>query len=372
VRTSSLLSLTLFSLFLALYPANDIDYRGFKIARQLAMHYSETVAAVYTSHAADLPAPQALKHKDAWLKYQIAKLTGARFPWLSFVYKSSDFHAADMNIADVDADPVPESKSKVARTRKSDIELEEREAIGAAPGQEEEQEKGQVLRRHDFAEGVIARRPQTLAYGLCDSPVGLLAFLLDALKPTISYTASASTPSSAQMRHRSATILRHETPLMTKASPQPMFSPDEILNWTMMYWLPGPEANLRWLSAVEKEDCYTKYSEVPLGIGWYLTPRSARQSSSVWPMAGAASNQNLQSSSVPPSTGMWMTDSPTASTTTGSASPVWASAVQNIKWVKRRGKELKCGVPAWERSEEVVQDIREYFGLGRSEGWLRL
>jgi hypothetical protein len=51
---------------------------------------------------------------------------------------------------------------------------------------------------------------------------------------------------------------------------------------------------------------------------------------------------------------------------------MWASAVQNLKWVKRRNELLESGVPAWERTVEAVLDIREYFELGRSEGWLGL
>merc|ERR1711881_707142 len=128
-------------------------------------------------------------------------------------------------------------------------------------------------------------------------------------------------------------------PTIDETIPPPaIFTPADILNWTMMYWLPGPEASLRWLRTAEKEDCYSDYSEVPLGITWYAAQ----------PSGG-------------PTT-------PPASV----ASPMWASAIHNLKWVKRRNEDLEAGVSAWEESSEVVQDVRELFELGRSEGWLGL
>jgi len=229
---------------------------------------------------------------------------------------------------------------------------------------EEEKEENAADTRPMLPIRSIADRPQTLSYGLCDSPAGLLALLLDALKPTIAPLPQQprSPPTRVQTRSRSATVIQHTTIPEESPSPNPSspFSVIDILNWTMMYWLPGPEASLRWLLAVEKEDCYDEYSQTPLGMSWY-SQGSSPQSSTGGVAASSSTSVAIESSPSPP-----------ASKTGQPASPIWASAVQDLKWVKRRSELLESGIPAWERSAEVVVDIRDFFEMGRSEGWLGL
>jgi hypothetical protein len=361
------------------------------------MYYPKNIAAVYTSHAPDLPAPQALKHKDAWLKYQIAKITGARFPWLSFGYTSSDFGAAEMTIADAEDESARRARARLSERpplgQQEDIELGGQPAPldASNPAQEHGFRTTNVLEWYASRENVqtistarspsrfpiaaVAQRPQTLAYGLCDSPAGLLALVFDALRPTIPPSiATTLQPPQAGKHRRSATIIQRPNPtLPTRASPYSnAFTPADVLNWTMMYWLPGPEASLRWLLVAEKEDCYAEYSEVPLGISWHTSSTTKSQSfgqviqenPSVERNRSSSKSSARKSSSTPPT--------PASPANIDSGSPMWASAVQNLKWVKRRRGVLESGVPAWEASADVIQDIREFFETGRNEGWLGL
>ena len=347
-----------------------LNPRGFKVARLLAIHHSKHVAAVYTSRIPDLPIPQALKHKDAWLKYQIARLTGARFPWLSFGYTSSDFGAADMSIADDE----PEASDKT--TEPDYIELAESMAVVRQDASKRPEDATKWRRRQDLSTDFISKRPQTLSYGLCDSPSGLLALILDALKPNVTNTAPAAALSKPQSRHRSNTVIQYGMPTIDEmVPPQAIFTPADILNWTMMYWLPGPEASLRWLRNAEKEDCYAEYSDIPLGITWFTRQPTATP---IDPPAklvrGVSSLERMRARSRSLSPGQQTEDTSDApaSPPPTVASPMWASAIHNLKWVKRRNDEVEAGVAAWEKSAEVIKDIREFFEAGRNEGWLGL
>jgi len=78
--------------------------------------------------------------------------------------------------------------------------------------------------------------PQTLAYGLADSPVGLLASILQQI-------------SNMGNLH--------------------IWSQTDVLNWAMLQWLPGPEAGLRWAWATKHEQYETSESNVHVGITAY-------------------------------------------------------------------------------------------------------
>jgi hypothetical protein len=106
-------------------------------------------------------------------------------------------------------------------------------------------------------------RPQTFSYSLCDSPVGLLAALLDVIHtraPSNSpLTSRSRSPflspielemqdsnqdqSNTNKRIPSGSAERPEHPMSPRQSEVEArnytWSPTEILNWTMMQWLPG-------------------------------------------------------------------------------------------------------------------------------------
>src|SRR6202012_2054042 len=92
---------------------------------------------------------------------------------------------------------------------------------------------------------------------LCDSPSGLLSLLLDAIQPALQPPPTTPTPSNPSPATSSA------------------WSTNDILSFTMMHWLPGPEAALRWLNAAAKEDCFQTYCNVPLGVSQYKSSAPA-------------------------------------------------------------------------------------------------
>lgn len=106
-------------------------------------------------------------------------------------------------------------------------------------------------------------RPQTLAFSLCDSPVGLLAALLDVIHtrdvPQRPFSARSRSPflSPVELEMQqgdeeqedqedvpSNTGLPQDRPPGKDAGDGKCYtwSPTEVLNFTMLQWLPGPEA----------------------------------------------------------------------------------------------------------------------------------
>ncbi|PQE08269.1 epoxide hydrolase protein [Rutstroemia sp. NJR-2017a BVV2] len=76
--------------------------------------------------------------------------------------------------------------------------------------------------RYGAMAAVSLREPDTLAYALCDSPVGLLSFVATALK---------------------------------KKSPRHQLSKEKMIDLCQLWWLPGPEAALRYYAnALQESD----------------------------------------------------------------------------------------------------------------------
>lgn len=201
-------------------------------------------------------------------------------------------------------------------------------------------------------------RPQTAAYALCDSPPGLLAYMLDQIQPA-GFRASRSpqslAPSSASSSSgRPSPVLsrspsspagsvttpgpapgrspQHQPGLSPQTSPLELtdirnpWTPTALITWTMIYWLPGPEVALRWLtnSAALAPSLWLSHSNVPLGITHFRDARS-------------------------PSSG------------TGQTPPQWSVAYHRVAMLRRH--EGRVRFPAWERPAEVVTDIRELAGI---------
>ena len=88
----------------------------------------------------------------------------------------------------------------------------------------------------------------------------------------------------------------------------------------MLHWLPGPEAGLRFLreSTPDLKAVREQWGPVPLGITVF--------------------------------SGSWR-----------GPPPMWGACVQPLMWVRRREG---CGTyAAWERPEELVADLRDFFGV---------
>jgi len=156
--------------------------------------------------------------------------------------------------------------------------------------------QGAVPADLDLEAGLTAH-PQTPSFALCDSPPGLLATVLDLL-------------------HAASGVL-----------PPPV----DILNKTMMHWLPGPEAALRWIGVTRTEKLYTAYSPVPLGISCFSWEQQ----------------------------------------------PVlWAEGWQKVVWCRKRHESIsvyaaKSGEGKRnDRDAELVVDLRDFVRQCTKEGWL--
>lgn len=250
----------------------------------------------------DCPAPRLAQSPFVWLKYRLARLTFELLGRSAFGYTPGDML--------------------------SDLSIQ-------TPGLTPPLTPGVPLSPFE--------RPQTTAYALCDSPPGLLAYILDAIHPpTLSTAASrAGSPSST----RSPLLTRSPSSPLSAGTPAPgrspqhaiphalelqglstIWTPTAIINWTMIYWLPGPEVALRWLvnSAALVPSLWLSHSNVPLGITHFRDPA----------MAG---------------------------TGTGQTPPQWAEAYHRVAMVTRREGRVRHA--AWERPAEVVTDIRELASL---------
>ena len=229
--------------------------RGFKICRVLALNHLESCIAIHTANP-DVPAPRFGTFPLTWLKFRIAKLTFAIFRRSTFGYSPEEL-------------VLPGAFS---------------EPMQATPGLTPPLTPG-VAR-------ATGERPQTTAYALCDSPAGLLAYILDSIRPpSIPSSPSRQSPES----NRPTTAGRspvspqsYGTPSTSRSPRSPAvpqnlelsdmsspWTPTALINWAMLYWLPGPEVALRWLvnSTPLVPSLWASYSTVPLGITYFREPR---------------------------------------------------------------------------------------------------
>jgi len=138
-------------------------------------------------------------------------------------------------------------------------------------------------------------------FALADSPVGLLAFMLHFVgRPTGGGSTTATTIGLANSWSRS-----------------------DLLTWTMLYWLPGPEAPLRWLQAAEKESSssgalWRGFSSVPLGVSFFKTDNIAQ------------------------------------------CPPIWASSYADMCFLRRHNTTFSICWPLWEVPHELVIDLRHF------------
>jgi hypothetical protein len=284
--------------------------RGFSICRALALNHPEHCAAIHTANPSFVE-PTFKRSPMAFLKYQLARITQAKISFLSFGYVPSELQKAEENGV--------EDTSMAC-------DLPCREGLP-----------------NPALAHLYARRPQTLAFSLCDSPIGLLASLLDVIHTRapsqLSITSRSRSPflSPSELELQDA---QHARSLESAAQPPELpvsprksetdashytWSPTEMLNWTMLQWLPGPEAGLRWLRRAHLDSSptsslSTSYCSVPLGISSFRARNSH-----------------------------------------GPSTPImWGSASSQVAWVKRH--QRPASLPAWEAPDVLVLDMRECFG----------
>ncbi|KAL6706185.1 hypothetical protein ACN47E_005920 [Coniothyrium glycines] len=291
---------------------------GFSICRALALRHSTQCLAVHTANPS-FTEPTWKGNRVGYLKYRIAKLTQAKIPALSFGYLPTELQSQD--------------GERTADVLEHSLDLHN--------------PKGATLHR------LYSLRPQTLAYSLCDSPVGLLAALLDVIytrlppqSPLISRSRSPFlSPVELELQganqHDEASSMRHSETSEAHENSSSLrqgeldtrsyaWSPTEILNFTMLQWLPGPEAALRWLRRAHidsMESAWRTYSAVPLGISTFYS----RSNSTATPL-------------------------------------MWGAASWDIAWVKRH--QRPATLPGIEAPDLLVLDLRECFGSLLSQGQL--
>lgn len=246
--------------------------RGFKVGRMLALHHNDSCVALHTINP-EVPAPRFDLHFLAWIKYRMAKLTFAVLHRSSFGYTPEELAMTGLSI---------QASSQQQHTPPL--------SPGSAPNA-----------------ASIPARPQTSSYALTDSPAGLLAYIVDAIKP-----ARPSSTSPPPMQSNSLQLANIRAP----------WNPTSLITWAMIYWLPGPEVSLRWLlnSSHLTTALWSTYSNVPLGISHFRDPQPNGSGTGVCP-------------------------------------PQWAEAYQRVVMLRRRDGRVR--LPAWERPAEVVLDIRD-------------
>ncbi|KAF2626283.1 alpha/beta-hydrolase [Macroventuria anomochaeta] len=252
---------------------------GFDVARALAVRESERVLGVFTWNPV-FCAPTVRGKPWEWVKWHLARLTGARWASLSFGYVPSE--------VDLPA-------------------VQGRGTVGGWP-------LGPVMHQ------LFSMRPQTLAFSLCDSPVGLLAVLLDLVAtqgpgPLLSIRPRSPflDPGELEMQDREYEAAGHE-----RLHAAILYFLSMLTSSRM--WLPGAEAGLRWLRRAHIEALATSwddYCSVPLGIS------SFRTHATTTPL-------------------------------------MWGAASWPVAWVRRHQETAE--MPGWEAPRQLTDDLRECFG----------
>lgn len=189
---------------------------GLEVARALAMREPGRCRGVFAWNPV-FKEPTLRAGPVAWGKWMLARVTGARYPSVSFGYTPAEVVCA----------------SCVGKRK------------------EKERPLGPVMHQ------LFSMRPQTLAFSLCDSPVGLLAVLLDLVATQDPASSLAVRPRSPfldpgelEMQDREYEAAGHErvrSDETIKASQiggaeatkfalkeRRVWAPTDILNWTMM------------------------------------------------------------------------------------------------------------------------------------------
>lgn len=286
--------------------------RGFKIGRMLALTHPESCLAIHTVNP-EVPAPRFGTSLFTWLKYHMAKLTFAIFRRSTLGYSQEDFAWISSPITDLTMHTPGITTPGLTPP--------------LTPG----------------VSNIGFDRPQTSAYALCDSPSGLLAYIIDAIRPPpVSSPAQSSgnirlptsvpspvSPQSYGMSPQSSRSPQGQSP----GTPQNLelgevtspWTPTALIDWAMLYWLPGPEVALRWLanSSTLLPTLWTSHSTVPLGISYFRET-----------ISGVGSVQTP---------------------------PQWAEAYHRIAMLRRRDGRVRY--PAWEMPGDIVLDIREFADL---------
>ncbi|KAK8110382.1 epoxide hydrolase [Apiospora kogelbergensis] len=246
-----------------------------KLASYLAtQHPDACVGAHFISPP--LAQPRLQETPIAWAKWSIAKLFSAPI----FAYHKDDFSALKRN-----------EVAKGAADKNSSTPV-------------------QIGLNHQLA----MQEPNTLAYALCDSPTGLLVFVLKYLK---------------------------------LLAPHKEFTPTEVVNFTQLAWLPGPEAAMRfWAHSLHHPEISTQKKAVAkkwrprVAITVFLGDEVA---------AAEAAGESYQEDAP-------AQIRPQHETKEDYACPAWAKTKYKVLHTHRASG--KAGLLAWERPELIASGVR--------------
>ncbi|KAF2851918.1 alpha/beta-hydrolase [Plenodomus tracheiphilus IPT5] len=280
---------------------------GFSICRALALDYPTHCLAVHTSNPS-FPAPSLKKSKLRYVRYRIAKLTKAKIPMLSFGYTPTELYTPPNTRGPGDINDALQLHRPLGPT----------------------------------LHHLYSLRPQTLAFSLCDSPVGLLAALLDVI-------------------HTREVV---QDPLASR-SISPFLSPVELEMQEARVAQTSVNASAiqtstYGLESVEEEaEVQSDTTERPVGVtGEWTDGNGGEVKGYTWSPTEILNFVMLQ----------WL-PGPEANSEAGTATPLmWGSASWDIAWVKRH--QQPATLPGFEAPDLLVMDMREYFGMLMKNGRL--
>ncbi|KAK5630829.1 hypothetical protein RRF57_006544 [Xylaria bambusicola] len=241
-----------------------IDYR---LADWLSTHYPDSCLGTHFI-SPPLTKPRLQVAPLAWTKWFIAKF----FEASTLGYQSSDFSALRQGGGDM----AKKSTNKAAKS---------------------------PTNKYSFAE------PNTLAYALCDSPTGLLVFVMKGLR---------------------------------LLAPHKEFTPAEIISFTQLAWLPGPEAAMRFWAHCARHPETTAHKKSSKKPNVALTVFLGDEQK-VRPQGNGEANADA---------GVYAFDA----MKTLYSCPAWAETQYNVLHTNRASGDP--GFLVWERPEIIAASIR--------------
>ncbi|KAH6640947.1 Alpha/Beta hydrolase protein [Chaetomium tenue] len=167
--------------------------------------------------------------------------------------------------------------------------------------------------------------PDTLAYALCDSPVGMLAFLLRGLR-------------------------------LAAGGGKAVFTRDELITLANLMWLPGPEGMLRFWAAcgrhMEEDEKPARGHKPKVAITVFAGAdgsQKGKQPETATAVAVAEGDEETA--------GLWPTAEEVAARKESYYPPAWANTLFDVVHIQRVAGP-SSGLLAWEQPEVILAGVR--------------
>ncbi|EAQ86486.1 hypothetical protein CHGG_07739 [Chaetomium globosum CBS 148.51] len=199
------------------------------------------------------------------------------------------------------------------------------EAWGRGRGRVRGKEKGG---RDGGGSGVGLERlaePDTLAYALCDSPVGMLAFLLRGLR-------------------------------LAAGGGKAVFTRDELITLANLMWLPGPEGMLRFWAAcgrhLEEDEKTARGPKPRVAITVFPGADGSQKGKQPETATAVVAGEGDEETA-----GLWPTAEQVAAREVSYYPPAWANALFDTVHIQRVSGPTS-GLLAWEQPEVILAGVR--------------